>query len=153
MKHIPADARIDPSMIRESKGVNLSRLSPESLDVTAIPDPPKGRPRYGRSQKIEDDGHKFDSAREHRRYRELRLMQLAEEIADLDVHPVYPLVVNGELVYTYTADFRYSIIRGGSGLVVDDVKSEGTRKKDSWRLVRKLFKALYGIEITEVIES
>ena len=93
------------------------------------------------------DGQWCDSKAEARRYEELLLMQRSGEISDLAIHPRYPLEVNGIDVSRYTADFRY--LDHGI-VVVEDVKSPITRKQGDYIIRKKLMKALYKIDITEV---
>jgi hypothetical protein len=69
------------------------------------------------------DGVRFDSGREARRYSELRLLERAGEISDLEIKPTYVLTVNGFAVGKMIPDFRY---RRGDQLVCEDVKSKPT---------------------------
>jgi hypothetical protein len=77
------------------------------------------------NRKTEIDGIYFDSAREARRYCELKLLQMAGEISDLEIQPKFMLLEgfrHGGLVVkpiTYRADFRYAE-KGKT--VVEDVK-------------------------------
>lgn len=77
-------------------------------------------------------------------------MLAAGQISELEVHPVYPIEVNGHKIGRYTADFRYKDQHGN--VIVEDVK--GGRDSDPhMRYVRfriKLVYALYGQEITLV---
>jgi hypothetical protein len=98
------------------------------------------------ARKVVIDGFTFDSQAEGRRYSELLLLCKAGEITNLVPHPVYPLVVNGQKIGAYIADFTYLT---GTGRVVEDVKGV---KTPVYRLKRKLVKALYGIDIVEVTE-
>lgn len=92
--------------------------------------------------------HSHASKRESARCDELHLMVKAKEICHLkaDPQPRYPLVVNGLKVGTYVADFYYFDNRKNVA-VVEDVKGMLT---PVYRLKKKLVKALYGIEISEV---
>lgn len=101
-------------------------------------------PRKYRNKIVEDDGFRFDSQAEHRRYCELKLMQAEGEISGLEVHPKIPLAINGVKLCTYIGDFRYI---GAAGVCVEDVKGVRT---GLYRLKRKLVLALHGIEIQEV---
>lgn len=101
--------------------------------------------KYG-NQIVEEDGLKFRSKAEHRRYRELKLLLAAGEIADLEIQPRYPLVVNGVKVATYVADYRYRDVRTGE-VRVEDVKGKATLV---YTMKKKLVKALYGIDVEEV---
>lgn len=71
----------------------------------------------------EVDGFKFASGKESRRYSTLKLMERAGEIEALEVHPVYPLSVNGVKIGKIIPDFRY---RRAGQVVVEDVKSKPT---------------------------
>lgn len=93
----------------------------------------------------QEDGYRFDSTAEWRRYRELKLILASGAICDLVVHPRYELTINGVKVATYIADFSYH--EAGRGLVVEDVKGVRT---EVYQLKRKLIKALHGIDIVEV---
>lgn len=101
-------------------------------------------PKY-RNRKTTVDGIRFDSAAESKRYGELKLLQSQGEITDLVLQPRFPLMVNGEKVGTYSADFQYR--DSGGQLVVEDVKGVPTTV---YRLKKKLMKAVHGIEIQEV---
>lgn len=90
------------------------------------------------------DGIWFDSKKEAHRYQQLKLMLRAGKISDLELQPRYDIVVNGEKICYYKADFRY--IENGE-LVVEDVKGMQT---SVYKLKKKLVKACHGIEIREV---
>lgn len=102
-----------------------------------------------RAKKVSLDGHVFDSRAEARRYAELRLMQKSDDIADLRIHPIFPLVVNGAKISSYVADFRY-YDSCEDRWVIEDVKSPVTAKPPAFRMKKKLMLALYGIEVKEV---
>ena len=97
------------------------------------------------AKKAEVDGFIFASRREANRYSELKLMEYAGEIKDLELQPKYPCEVNGQLVCTYIADFRYHLKSGRE--VVEDAKGV---KTDVYRLKNKLVQALHGVVIVEV---
>lgn len=67
----------------------------------------------------------------------------------LELQKVYRLKVEGQRVCKYKADFVYMVMDTGE-TVVEDVKSEATRKLPVYRLKKKFMKAIYGIEIKEV---
>jgi len=104
------------------------------------------RRRKFRNKPCEVDGIKFDSRAEAKRYNELKLFVHEGSLTDLELQPKFALVVNGEKVCTYIADFSYKI-RGM--LVVEDVKSKAT-KTPQYRIKVKLLRALTGIEVREV---
>jgi hypothetical protein len=104
---------------------------------------------YGRGSKFSNvpttvDGIRFDSRKEARRFAELKLLERAGEIRDLEVHPRYPLTVNEQEVCVYEADFFYREKDGR--VVIEDVKGV---KTPVYRLKKKLMRALLGVEIRE----
>ena len=99
--------------------------------------------KYGNVRETED-GYTFDSQAEAKHYRELKYRLLAGEISDLQVHPRFPIRVNGTVICTYVADFAY--FEGGMR-VVEDVKGVRTAV---FVLKAKLLRATWGIEIREV---
>jgi hypothetical protein len=94
----------------------------------------------------------FDSRKEAARYILLRDMEKQGKIMKLLMQVKYPVVVSDVKICTYIADFRYVEINptGKNRLVVEDVKSEITRKNPVYRIKKKLVEALYSIVITEV---
>jgi hypothetical protein len=95
--------------------------------------------------KTEVDGIVFASKREASRYSELKLLEAAGEIFDLKLQPKFPIVVNKQKICTYIADFEYELSDGTK--ITEDVKGV---KTPVYRLKKKLMKACFGIEITEV---
>lgn len=93
-------------------------------------------------------GVQFDSRKEASRYQELLLLERAGYIRNLEIQPRYDLVVNGHKLGFYRADFRYEEV-ATSQSITEDVKSPVT-KTAVYRLKKKLVKALYSVEITEV---
>lgn len=107
---------------------------------------PRKRAKYN-NRKVTIDGHTFDSKKEGERYLVLKAEQEAGRIADLVCQPRFPCVVNGVEVCVYVADFMYYCYWGR---IVEDVKSEITRKHPVYRLKVKLVRAIHGVEIVEV---
>lgn len=91
------------------------------------------------------DGVRFASKREATRYCVLKLYQRAGSIADLELQPRFPLVVNGQLVCTYVADFRYFDV-GTNRVIVEDSKGFRT---PAYKIKKKLLAAIHGIEVLE----
>lgn len=85
----------------------------------------------------------FDSKKEARRYEELKLLEKAGQIADLQTQVKFDLDVNGIRIATYKADFVY---REGGKRVVEDVKGY---PNDRWPMKKKLMRAIHGIEVRE----
>jgi hypothetical protein len=102
------------------------------------------------------DGMAFDSKREARRYRELRILEKAGEIAELKCQVKFPLLplqrLDGKLIeraVVYIADFVYIDKEGNK--VVEDVKSPITRKNQSYILKRKMLLYFHGLLLKEVL--
>lgn len=109
--------------------------------------PPK-RNKYG-AKKTFVDGVAFDSKAEARRYGELKTLLRGGLIADLELQPKFPIVVNDKKIGFYKADFKYRVLVDNH-ITVEDVKSGPTSKNPVYRLKKKLVEALHDIEITEV---
>lgn len=99
------------------------------------------------NRKTTVEGIAFDSKREAARYSELKLLEKAGEITDLELQKRFELVPKqqGERSVVYVADFVYRDSRSGA-LVVEDTK--GCRTKE-YIIKRKLMLYRYGIKITE----
>lgn len=106
---------------------------------------PKKPSKY-RNKPVAIDGHRFASQLEAKRYRELKLLERAGEIAELELQPRIPITINGRHVCTYVADFRYRDKRNGS-TVHEDAKGVRTAV---YRLKKALCWAVHGIEIKEI---
>ena len=123
----------------------------------------RSRSKYGNTQVVVD-GIRFDSQKEWMRYEELRRLQMAGEIAKLEVHKRYELqpmiVLNGHTYrrISYYADFVYYDCTEdkihcndpNSRWVVEDVKSPATRKNAVYILKKKMMAYVHGIEIKEI---
>lgn len=92
------------------------------------------------ARKTAVDGIVFDSAKEARRYCELKLLERAGEISDLQMQVKFELIPkqDGESAVNYKADFVYTEKDGAR--IVEDVK--GFRTKE-YIIKRKLFKLKY----------
>lgn len=93
------------------------------------------------------DGITFDSKKEAKRYRELKLLERGKEISELERQVSYELIPKqkGERSVSYIADFRYKD-RDGE-VVVEDAKGVRTQV---YILKRKLLLWVHGITIQEV---
>ncbi len=116
--------------------------------------------RYGISKVHSIDGIKFDSRRELNRYLELKLLERAGVITDLELQPRIPIVIgdvpvlmkskrypNGRHL-TYVGDFRYLDLELKL-TILEDVKMESGHLPDVYKVKRALVQAM-GLEITEV---
>lgn len=110
-----------------------------------------------KAKKVVCDGITFDSKKEANRYYELKLLERAGEIKDLELQKEYILVpaqyINGKCVeraVKYKADFVYT---ENGETVVEDVKgyrdpaSAGYAK---FVIKRKLMLYIHGIRVKEV---
>lgn len=59
------------------------------------------------SGKLWLDGHAFKSEEEYRRYRGLRELMKEDQIDKLEVNPEYPIIIDEELITTYTPTFCF----------------------------------------------
>jgi len=103
--------------------------------------------KYG-NIKTTVNGVVFDSKLEAKRWKELRLLEHAGEISNLERQVLFPLIVNDVKVATMRPDFAYTDKNGAR--IIEDTKSVATAKNRVYRLKKKLLKAIYGIEIVEV---
>jgi hypothetical protein len=136
-------------------GVNLAAMGLDTSQAERLEGGPTGQEaKYG-NQPVMIDGWRFASKQEGERYRLLKSLERADVIVDLEIHPRYSLDVNGVHIANYTADFRYRIIAGerSGEVVVEDVKSEPTRQKESFRLKRKLMRAVHGIDVQVICKE
>lgn len=92
----------------------------------------------------------FDSKKEATRYAELRLLERAGVISDIETQRPFKVAVGGKHFCTFTVDFAYT--ECGSGRVVyEEVKSTGTNKDAAYRLRRKAAELFHGVKITETV--
>lgn len=111
------------------------------------------KPSKYKNTKVVIDGHAFDSKKEGKRYIDLKLMQRAGQIQDLQMQVVFVLVESVVLDgrkkpdMRYIADFVY--VQGGLK-IIEDVKSLATRKLTAYRQKKHLMMSVHGIEIQEV---
>lgn len=122
--------------------------------------------KYG-SRKVSVNGETFDSVKEYRRFCELKLLEKAGTITELERQKPFELIPAQYEFYerygkkgqrlkdgkrcieksvVYNADFYY---KENGGVVVEDTKSEATKTKD-YIIKRKLLLYRYGIKIKEV---
>jgi hypothetical protein len=76
-------------------------------------------------------------------------LEKAGIIKDLKRQVKHKIPVNGEVVCSYVSDAEYLVMETGIK-IVEDTKSEATRKIPVYRLKKKLMWAVLRIKITEV---
>lgn len=96
------------------------------------------------------DGICFDSKREMARYAELKLLERAGEITNLELQPEFRTFIAGKPFCKFTADFSYWR-NGGTERVVEDTKSSGTRKDAAFRLRKKAAELQFGFTVVEIV--
>ena len=103
------------------------------------------RPKYG-NKKVTVDGIKFDSRWESQRYLYLKSLDRAGTVKDLELQVKFPIVINGEKICSYIADFRYKRQNQPDEWydIVEDAKGFETPE---FKLKKKLMKAVHGVEI------
>lgn len=108
--------------------------------------------KYG-NRKTVIDNIRFDSEKESERYAELKMMEKAGVISDIELQKPFELQPafydsegNKHQAIKYVADFVY--MQDGEQ-VIEDVKSDGTRKNKVYQLKKKMM--LYqGLKIKEI---
>ena len=124
--------------------------------------------KYG-NKKVECDGYTFDSTKEMKRYCELKLLQRAGAISDLELQKEFELIPNQykqeerygkngkrlkdkqvllERKCVYVCDFAYTDAETGKQ-VVEDCKSPIT-KTPVYKVKKKLMLYRYGIVVEEI---
>ena len=112
--------------------------------------------KYG-NHKTEVDGLRFDSKKEAVRWAELKLLERAGEIFDLQMQVPFVLIPvqrdeTGKVIereVKYIADFTYRDRKTGR-LTVEDVKSPATKKNKEYIIKRKLMMYRHGLRIKEI---
>ena len=104
------------------------------------------------------DGIKFDSKLEAERYTQLKMMERAGVIRDLEIQPEYELIPsfrkNGKTwrKTVYKADFRY-ILAENDKTIIEDVKGSISVITDVFRLKQKLFEYKYPEYTISIVTS
>lgn len=106
---------------------------------------PKAKASKYNNEKTKVDDIEFDSKKEAKRYKQLKLLLKAGKIGQLARQVQYELNVGGSHSLVYKADFVY--IDGLSGkTIVEDVKGIRTRE---YKKKKRLMKQVLDIEIQE----
>ncbi len=104
--------------------------------------------RKYRNTPVTIDGVRFDSAKEGKRYQELRLLQRAGKIENLVLQPeyIFPVEYDSGRRIRYRADFKYLDCDTGK-VVVEDVKGFRTKV---YRIKKAMLKYFHDIDVTEI---
>ena len=104
------------------------------------------------------DGIKFDSKLEAERYAQLKMMERAGVIRDLELQPSFELIPsfrkNGKTWRrtVYKADFRY-ILAEDDSYIIEDVKGSTSVIEDAVRLKKKLLEYKYPEYTISIVTS
>lgn len=110
------------------------------------------------NKKIVIDGIKFDSKLEAERYGQLKMMERAGVIRELELQPSFDLLPsfrkNGKTwrKTVYKADFRY-ILAKDDRIIIEDVKGSTAVITDVFRLKQKLFEYKYPDYTISIVTS
>jgi len=104
------------------------------------------RPNKYFAKKTVAMGLKFDSKWEAERWGQLKSMERAGIVTQLERQIKYDLTINDVKICDYVADFRYLLEEedGMSKLVIEDAKGFQTPE---FKLKKKLMKAIHNIEL------
>jgi len=102
------------------------------------------RSKY-RATPITVDSIRFASKREATAYSTLKLLAGQKKIFGLEMQPRFPLEVNGELVGTYVADFKFKATPHSKAIILD-IKG---MKTPVYKLKKKLAEAIHKIQVLE----
>jgi hypothetical protein len=149
-------ARIEALEGQEDKPIFLPFAAPNlsiSPAPTPTPEKPKRRGKFNNKITI-FDGQTFHSLGERDRWIELLRLQAIGQLRGLERQVEFPLIVNGERISTYTADFCYwEIGKAGEEIyIVEDFKNPSTAKRRDYVIRKKLLYALYGHKIRETMK-
>lgn len=106
------------------------------------------------NNKVTLNGISFDSKKESDRYLELILLSKASKISNFEIQVPFvlaePVILDGRKkpAIRYFADFVY--LDEFNNKVVEDVKSDITRKDKVYRIKKHLMKSIYNIDIKEL---
>ena len=105
-----------------------------------------GKPNKYFAKKTVAMGLTFDSRWEAERWGQLKSMERAGAIDQLERQIKYELNVNGQKICSYIADYTYLLLDedGSSRFIVEDAKGVLTPE---FRLKKKLMLAIHGIDI------
>ncbi len=99
-----------------------------------------------RNKPTEVDGVTFASKREAKYYTDLKLLERAGEIRQLELQPRFKCVIDGKKICTYVADFAFREKDGRYRVL--DVKGVET---PVFKIKRKLVEALFPHVTVEVV--
>lgn len=135
-KKVAAGTLVGYKIISKPKKNKASDLPQEKV---------KKKSKYGNT-KVIWEGVEFDSIKELTRYKHLLILQKAGEIKDLQRQVTFTLNINEDKIAKYICDHQYVICKTGEK-IIEDVKSSATARISTFRLKKKMMKAILGIDI------
>lgn len=127
---------------------SLTARNPHLVNAPVSGEKKKGN-KYRNTKAVDEFGNEYDSKKELKRGRELKLLLKAGAIGFLARQVEFQFTINGGKIASYFADYVYTDSATGK-MIVEDVKSEATRKLPVYRLKRRMMLQQHGITIKEV---
>ena len=124
-----------------ARAVNFA-LSSHSIPPVNYSPKPASRSKYG-NKKVAYDGLVFDSKHEYKYYLLLQTRQAKGEIDNLQLQPVFPIIINDKKVCKVILDFSFRETATGNVRFIDCKGFETPLSK----LKKKLVEAQYAIEV------
>lgn len=155
-------ARVSRSFLKAAKGKGLVRVETKHSTLprgsVGWPDMhldgngsgKRGRFAVSAKSARTADGIVFDSKGEMTRYTQLRLLERAGRINSLERQPSWDIMINGQKLCTYSADFSY-FCKERNRSVIEDIKSSGTQKDAAYRLRKRAAELYCSIKVDEVL--
>lgn len=141
---MPKKVAFTYASIANSKVAHLNKELVEALDAK------KKKGNKYKNVKVVVDGELIDSKKEAKRMGELKLQLRAGYIIFLARQVEFTFLIDGNKICSYFADFVYAKTSSPDKLVVEDVKSEATRKLPTYSLKKKMMLSQNKIKIKEV---
>ena len=133
-------------------GCAMKAAKKEIRKVPEVQEPVQKHQKYG-NKKVKRDGIIFDSAKEERRYLDLKFMMQTEQILNLVLQPIFILapsvILHGRKkpALRYVADFQYT--KSDGSVIVEDVKSKITKENRAYRIKIHLMASVHQIAVLE----
>ena len=149
---VTADSPLAKAAVARLRGGGPDPKGDKAFAVVAGLDPASAKkPNKFRNRLVKDVEGTFHSVKEHRRWKDLKLLARTGHVRNLRRQIRFELVVNGVRLGAYVADHAYDERQADQWVaVVEDVKSEATDARAAYRLTRGLMLALHNITIREV---
>lgn len=137
-------AKSKPFDLEALRNSPVAHLNPHLFSKPSNSGELKKKAKYNNIKSVDEFGCEYDSKKEMKRAKELRILLKAGHIGFLAKQVEFDLGVA-----KYIADFVYTDCKTGE-TIVEDVKSEATKKLSTYRLKRKLMFKIHKIKIREV---